>query len=419
MSFRALPLFLLSSLLAAAAPLPKAAPDQVGVSSERLRRVRALLQRYVDRGEIAGAVSMVARHKKVVHFEAQGVSDLETKAPLRTDAIFRLASMTKPVTSLAVMMLHEEGRFLLDDPIAKFLPEFKDMKVAVANAPNERAAGGFRLEPAARPITIRHLLSHTAGIASGTAGPAVDLLKQLNATRKPEDPLAGYIKRLAALPLNFHPGGHWEYGLATDVLGRFVEVVSGQSLDEFFRRRIFEPLAMRDMHFYLPDDRLPRLVTAYKPKDGGGAVLEKLTAPGPASRTGRFFSGGGGLAGTAEDYMRFCQMLIGGGELDGTRLVSRKTIEAMTANQIGPLTLWQDTYRNYGFGLGFRVRREIGQSATLGSVGEYGWGGAYGTYFWVDPAEKMVGILMIQLMPYAHLNLRPEFQNAVTQAIVD
>jgi len=360
----------------------------VGVSAERLGRVRALVQRYIDRGEIAGAVSMVARHGKVVHFEAQGVSDMETKSPLRTDAIFRLASMTKPVTSLAVMMLHEEGRFLLDDPISKFLPEFKDMNVAVTNSPNERAAAGFRLEPAARPITVRHLLTHTAGIVYGTSGPVADLPKQLKALSKSEDVLADYIKRLAALPLNFHPGDRWEYGLSVDVLGRFVEVVSGQSLDEFFRRCIFEPLGMRDTFFYLPDDRIARLVSAYKPKDGGGAGLEKRTGLGPASRTGRLFTGGGGLAGTADDYMRFCQMLIAGGQLDGTRLVSRKTMEAMTANQIGPLTLSNPHHRNYGFGLGFRVRREVGQSATLGSVGEYGWGGLLGTYFWVDPAEK-------------------------------
>ncbi|MDX1983947.1 MAG: serine hydrolase domain-containing protein [Bryobacteraceae bacterium] len=419
MSFRAWLLLALAPLLAATAPLPKAAPDQVGVSAERLGRVRALVQRYIDRGEIAGAVSMVARHGKVVHFEAQGVSDMETKSPLRTDAIFRLASMTKPITSLAVMMLHEEGRFLLDDPISKFLPEFKDMKVAVANAPNEHAGAGSRLEPRRAPITVRHLLTHTSGIVYGTSGPVSDLAKQLRALYKPEDVLADYIKRLAALPLNFHPGDRWAYGLSVDVLGRLVEVVSGQSLDEFFRRRIFEPLGMRDTFFYLPDDRIVRLVSAYKPKGGGGASLEKLTGLGPASRTGRLFTGGGGLAGTAEDYMRFCQMLIAGGQLDGTRLVSRKTIEAMTANQIGPLTLSNSLDRNYGFGLGFRVRREVGQSSTLGSVGDYGWGGIYGTWFWVDPAEKLVGILMIQLYPNEHLNVRREFQNAVTQAIVD
>lgn len=389
-------------------------PKEAGLSPERLKRVTALVQRYIDKGEIAGAVSLVARRGRIAHFEAQGVMDLESRKPMSTNTIFRLASMTKPVTSLAVMMLHEDGRFLLDDPISKFLPEFKSPKVAVANAANERHEGGSRLVPAEREITIRHLLTHTAGLASGTSGPTIDALKKI--PRKPEETLDVYIHRLAELPLNFQPGTAWEYGPATDVLGRLVEVVSGQSLDQFFRQRILDPLAMKDTWFYLPNELTPRLATAYAKQ---GNTLTKLTAPGPANPSGKFFSGAGGLAGTAEDYFRFCQMLLNGGQLDNTRLVSRKTIEMMTANNIAKLPLWQDAYRGYGFGLGFRVREDLGQSATLGSVGEYGWGGAYGTYFWVDPKEQMIGILMIQLMPYAHLNIRPEFQNAVTQAIID
>jgi CubicO group peptidase (beta-lactamase class C family) len=399
-----------------AATLPKSAPEEVGLSADRLKRVHALVQRYIDKGEIAGAISLVARRGRIAHFEAQGVMNLETRKPMQPDAIFRLASMTKPVTSLAVMMLHEEGHFLLDDPVSKFLPEFKNPKVAIANSPNERHEGGFRLVAAEREITIRHLLTHTAGLASGTGGPTVALLKQLNDSRKPEDLLEDYIRRMAALPLNFQPGAAWEYGPATDVLGRLVEVVSGQPLDQFFRQRILSRLGMNDTWFYLPEDRIPRLATAYTKKDG---ALKELTAPGPANRAGRFFSGAGGLAGPAEDYFRFCQMLLNGGQLDGVRLVSRKTIEMMTANQIQRLPLWQDTYRGYGFGLGFRVRENLGESLTLGSVGEYGWGGAFGTYFWVDPKEQMIGILMIQLNPYAHVNLRPEFQTAVTQAIAD
>ena len=399
-----------------AASLPKSSPEEVGLSADRLKRVHALVQRYIDKGEIAGAVSLVARRGRVAHLEAQGVMDLETKKPMRPDAIFRLASMTKPVTSLAVMMLHEEGHFLLNDPVSKFLPEFKNPKVAIANAPHERQEGGYRLVPAEREITIRHLLTHSAGLASGSGGPTLALSKQLSASRKPEDLLADRIRRLAALPLNFQPGAAWEYGPATDVLGRLVEVVSGQSLDAFFRERILGPLGMNDTWFYLPQDRISRLASAYTKK---GDALQKLTAPGPASPSGRYFSGAGGLAGTAEDYLRFCQLLLNGGQLDGTRLVSRKTIEMMTANQIGGLPLWQDSYRGYGFGLGFRVRENLGESATLGSVGEYGWGGAFGTYFWVDPKEQMIGVLMIQLNPYAHVNLRPQFQSVVTQAISD
>jgi CubicO group peptidase (beta-lactamase class C family) len=399
-----------------AATLPKSNPEDVGISAERLQRVQALLQRYIDSSDIAGSVSLIARKGRIAHLEARGVMDLETRKPMRPDSIFRLASMTKPITSLAVMMLHEEGRFLLDDPVWRFLPEFKNPQVAVANSPNERGGDGFRLVPAASAITIRHLLSHTAGLTSGTAGPTIALSKQLAQSRKPEDTLADHIQRLAKLPLNFQPGSAWEYGPATDVLGRLVEVVSGQPLDQFFRKRILDPLGMSDTWFYLPDDRLPRITTAYTKKDRG---LEKLTALGPANRNGRYFSGGGGLAGTAEDYLRFSQMLLNGGQLEGKRLVSRKTIEAMTANQIGRIPLWDDTLRNYRFGLGFRVREHLGQSLTLGSPGEYGWGGAYGTYFWIDPKEQMIGILMIQLMPYAHINVRPEFQNAAMQAIID
>ena len=412
---RVLPIAALALPLTAAS-LPKASPEEAGISTERLKRVHALAQRYIDRGDIAGSVALVARKGRIVHLEAQGVMDLDSKKPMRTDTIFRLASMTKPITSLAVMMLHEEGLFLLNDPVSKFLPEFKNPKVAVANAPNERAVIGYRLVPSEREITIRDLLTHTSGLASGSGGPTLEAAKALSASRKPEATLAEFITRLAALPLNFQPGTAWEYGPATDVLGRLVEVISGQTLDEFFKQRIFAPLEIRDTHFYLPDALLPRLVTAYEKKDG---VLKKLDAPGPASRNGRFYSGAGGLAGTAEDYLRFCQMMLNGGHLDGKRLVSRKTVELMTANHIGRLPMWTDTLSGYRFGLGFRVREHTGEAALLGSNGSYGWGGAYGTLFWIDPKEDMVGILMIQLLPYAHLNIRPEFQNAVTQAIVD
>jgi CubicO group peptidase (beta-lactamase class C family) len=406
----------LLALRLAATPMPKGNPEESGVSAERLQNINALMNRYIDSSDIAGSVTLVARKGRLVHLQAQGVMDLETKRPMRTDSIFRLASMTKPITSLAVMMLHEEGRFLLNDPVSKFLPEFKNPKVAIANAPNERATPGFRLVPAEREITIRDLLTHTAGLASGSGGPTMDLAKKLAQSRKPEETLADFIPRLAALPLNFQPGTAWEYGPATDVLGRLVEVISGQTFDQFLRQRILQPLGMNDTHFYLPDDRLTRLTTAYEKTDAG---LRKLTAEGPANRNGKFYSGAGGLAGTGEDYLRFCQMLLNGGQLDGKRLVSRKTIELMTANHIGNMPMWNDTLRGYRFGLGFRVREHTGESALLGSNGSYGWGGAYGTFFWIDPKEQMIGILMIQLMPYAHINVRPEFQNAATQAIID
>ncbi len=399
----------------AAPPIPSSRPGEVGVSSERLARADAAVQRYIDKGEIAGAVIAVARHGKLVELKSLGLADLQSRKPMQTDAIFRLASMTKPITSIAVMMLHEEGRFLIDDPISKFLPEFKDAKVAVANKPNERLAEGFHLVPA-EPITIRHLLAHTAGLSTGTAGPTMDLYKKMQAARKPDEKLADYIKALAALPLNFQPGTAWEYGPATDVLGRLVEVVSGKTLDEYFREQIFAPLGMTDTFFYVPSAKLPRLATAYvKGEDGKLAKIPASKHESP----GHFYSGAGGLAGTTEDYLRFTQMLLNGGQWNGKRLVSRKTIELMTANHIGNIPLWRETLGGYRFGLGFRVLSDMGKSPTLGSVGSYGWGGAYGTYFWVDPKEDMVAILMFQLMPYAHLNIRYDFQNAVTQALVD
>ena len=393
-----------------ASALAASRPEDVGISSERLKRVHEVMQRYIDNGEIAGSVTLVARKGKMAHLEAQGLADLESKRPMRTDAIFRLASMTKPLTSVAVMMLHEEGRFILNDPISKFLPEFKNPKVAIANAPNERFEGGFRVVPADREITIRDLLTHTAGLASGTGGATMELVKKIPA-RKADDVMADYVKRLATLPLNFQPGTAWGYGPATDVLGRLVEVISDKTLDEFFKERIFAPLGMKDTHFYLPDGQLPRLASVYK-KDGGR--LEKLTVGGPEARKGKYFAGAGGLAGSAEDYLRFAQAL-----LDGRHLVSRKTVESMTANHIGQMPMWNDTLRGHRFGLGFRVRSDLGESGILGSVGSYGWGGAYGTYFFIDPKEQTVGILMFQLMPYVHLNIRQEFHNAVMQSIVD
>lgn len=399
-----------------AASIPTARPEDAGISSERLLRVRALLQRHIDQGNIAGSVSLIARKGRLVHLEALGFADKDSKKPLKTDSIFRLASMTKPITSVAVMMLLEEGRFILNDPISRFLPEFKNPKVAVANRPHERADGGFSVVPANREITIRDLLTHTAGLASGSGGPTLALAKKLQESRKPDETLDEYMKDLAKLPLNFQPGTAWEYGPATDVLGRLVEVVSGKTLDQFFRERIFQPLGMTDTFFYVPQDRLPRLVSAYA-KSGEGQ-LKKL-APSRHETGGRIFLGAGGLAGTADDYLRFCQMLLNGGTWNGTRLLSRKTVEMMTANHIGHMPMWRDTLSGYRFGLGFRVRADQGEATVLGSLGSYGWGGAYGTYFWIDPKEETIGIMMIQLMPYAHLNIRQEFQNTATQAIID
>ncbi len=414
MIFRRTNALALLALTMGAATFPTTLPEQAGMSQERLKQLTTMADRYIASGDISGSVALIARKGKIVHLEARGMMDLESKKPMQTNSIFGLASMTKPITSLAVMMLVEQGRFILNDPISKFLPEFKNQKVAIANAPHERTPNGYRLVPANREITIHDLLTQTAGLASGTAGPTMDLYAKLTASRNAEETLGQYIARLAALPLNFQPGSAWEYGPATDVLGRLVEVVSGESLDQFFKGHIFLPLGMKDTHFNLPDTLQSRRATVYV-KAGDG--LKKVVSQ--SLRNQQFFSGGGGLAGSAEDYVRFCQMLLNGGQLEGKRLVSRKTIEMMTANHIGRLPMWDETLRGYRFGLGFRVRETNGEASALGSVGSFGWGGAMGTYFWVDPKEEMIGILMIQLIPYAHLNLRHEFQNVATQAIID
>ena len=311
------------------------------------------------------------------------------------------------------MMLLEEGRLLLTDPVSKFIPEFKDPKVLVMNPPGSSRAGS-RLVPADREITIRDLLTQTAGLAAGTSTALRPEFEKFKAGARPEETIGENCRRLATLPLNFQPGTAWQYGPATDVLGYVVEVVSGQTFDRFLAERIFRPLEMNDTFFYVPDDKLNRLVTMYAPGPGGLRAV-RPAAEMRGSRT--YFSGGGGLFSTAEDYLRFCHMLLQGGSYKGPRLLSRKSVELMTANHIGDMPIWPDL-AGYRFGLGFRVLTDPGQNAHLASVGSYGWSGAFGTYFWIDPKEEMVGILMIQTTGPAN-NLRYEIQNLAEQAIVD
>ena len=404
------------------AGLPMAKPEEVGMSSERLARIRPAMQRYVDRKEVPGVVTIVARRGKVVHFDAIGFRDAEAQAPMATDTIFRIASMTKPIASVALMMLYEEGYFLLTDPISKWLPEFADMKVAVAAPPAERVGAPYKLVPAARPITIKHVLTHTAGLPNSYRGFTVADYTKTTAKVKPDETMADRVKRIARMPLNFHPGDAWEYGPGTDVVGVLVEKISGMSLDEFFRKRIFEPLGMKDTHFYLPASKVNRLVALYQPDADANNRIKLTEAPTAESRWVKephtMFSGAGGLVSTAADYVRFHQMMLNGGELNGVRLLGRKTVELMTTNHIGDLQVWL-TGPGYGFGLGYSVIKDVGQAAVTSSVGTYGWGGAFCTYFWVDPAEELIGVVMTQVAPYTHLNIRQEFQVLANQAIVD
>ena len=402
--------------------LPTARPEEVGMSSERLARIRAGMQRYVDRGMVPGVVMLVARRGRVVYFDAIGYRDIEAKAPMTTDTIFRIASMTKPIASVALMTLYEEGHFLLSDPISKFLPEFSNMKVAQAVPAAEANGAPYKLVPAKNPITFKHVLTHTAGFPNSYRGITREEYEKTYPRKNPNETIADAVKRLAGMPLNFNPGEAWEYGPATDVVGRLVEVISGMSLDDYLRKKIFEPLKMTDTHFYLPASKLNRFAASYQPDEKNGNKIKLVEAPTSESRWVKephnYFSGAGGLVSTAADYVRFHQMTLNGGELDGSRILGRKTVELMTTNHIGDLPIWL-TGPGYGFGLGYRVVKDIGVTGQAGSAGSYGWGGAFCTYFDVDPKEELIGVMMTQVRPYNHINIRQEFMALAYQAIVD
>ena len=425
----AVPLALaLAAPLRAQAPVAPAAagtPASLGLSAERLHRIDVAMQRYVDQGRVAGLVTMVLRNGRVVQQAAYGKADREAGTPMRKDTIFRVASQTKAFTSVAVMMLVEEGRVGLADPVSRFLPGFK--KTTVAVAPPSGAVDGSPVSavPARREITIRDLLTHTAGISYGH-GPAAAQWKAAGiqdwyfADRT--DPVGAVVERMAALPMDAQPGERYLYGYNTDILGVVVEKASGQDLAEFFKTRITGPLGLVDTRFYLPPSQKDRLAAVYAAKPDG--TIERATDPrfgqghyleGPRVA----FSGGAGLLSTAADYARFLQMLLNGGELDGVRLLSPKTVELMTANQVG--TLFADSSpanAGLGFGLGFEVTEDVGRSGRYGSVGAFGWGGAYHTTYWVDPKEKLVAVLMTQLLPAGDSDLQRVFRAVVYQSIV-
>jgi len=413
---------------AAGQELPRAEPKEVGMSSQRLERLDAFMRRAVEDQRTAGAVSMVARRGKVVYLQAAGMMDREANKPMRTDAIFRIASMTKPVTSVAVMMLYEEGRVLLDDPVSKYIPEFKKPKVLVLDKSGQRDAKGPATVPAKREITVRHLLTHTSGLTYQWNEHLGPLYKEAGITHglvQDEGTLAEKMKKLAGLPLLHQPGEKFEYGLSVDVLGRLVEVVSGKTLDEFFRDRIFEPLGMKDTAFFPPKEKLDRLAAVYERTAGGklkrvsdepiaqGSFVYSVDYPYHGPR--RYYSGGGGLCSTAPDYMRFCQMLASGGELNGARLLSRKTVELMTSNQVGELSMGGPQK----FGLGFLILTDRGQTNLNASLGSYGWGGFFNTTFLIDPKEQMIVISMTQLRPGHDLPISDLVPILALQAIAD
>jgi len=396
--------------------LARATPEEVGLSSQRLQRINKVMQGYVDEKKVAGAVTMVARRGKVAHLECFGMMDIESKKPMQVDTIFRIYSMSKPITSVAVMMLYEEGHFQLSDPVSRFIPEFKDVKVFV-----RKTASGVEAAEPKREITIHNLLTHTSGLAYGLSKetPVDEMYEDANIFSWDET-IEEKIKRLVKLPLANEPGSTWRYSMATDVLGRVVEVVSGKRFDEFLEERIFKPLGMNDTGFYVPEEKKGRFAVLYKVGEGG--VLERYERGkwNNFSSSTRLFSGGAGLVSTASDYMRFCQMLLNGGELDGVRILSRKTVELMTRNNLADelLPYGGSDSKGEGFGLGFAVIMDSAQTRSVGSEGAYSWGGAASTGFWVDPKEELIGIFMTQVMPYSG-RFTQELKVLTYQAVAD
>lgn len=390
----------------AAQQLPTGTPESVGVSTERLERMHRGMQAFVDRHEAGGIVTLVAREGKAIDVHAVGFQDVESKKPMRADAIFRIASMSKPITSAAVMMLYEEGKLLLTDPVSKYIPSFKNQRVV-------SRAGAPATEAVRSEITIRDLLTHRSGLSYGflDAGPVGNAYRGAGVSdglTVTAGTIGENIDRLAAAPLLSQPGTEWHYSLSTDVLGRLVEVVAGMPFDVFLRERIFKPLGMTDTSFDVPDAKWPRFATVYSP-DGSGGIRPMRdpeafgnTAMSPVAyykSPKRYFSGGAGLTSTVHDYARFAQMLLNGGTLDGVRLLGPKTVELMATSHTADLPSGGLLGTGGQFGLGFRVTVDLGASQTLGSTGIYGWSGIYGTNFWVDPKERLIAVMMVQRYP--------------------
>ena len=401
----------------APAVLQEAKPEEAGFSADRLGRMDRVIQEYVDQKRIPGAVALVARHGKIVYYKGFGQDDVDAKTPLKRDAIFRIASQTKAVTSVAVMMLFEEGKFLLDEPVSRYLPAFKNPKVL--DKFNEKDSS-YTTVPARSEITIRQLLTHTsgisyAGIGTKEANAMYAKAKVPSGIGTPDARLADAMNTLGGLPLVHQPGEKWSYGLNTDVLGYLVEVLSGTTLDAFFRTRIFEPLGMKDTYFYLPKDRHNRLAALYTEDEK--KAYQKRQAQGSQTpdypkQAGTYYSGGAGLSSTAYDYAVFLQMLLNGGEYNGKRLLSPATVRMMTSNQIGELSLG---FKKFGLGFGLITAREAARMPV--SEGSFEWGGIFGTTYWADPQEGVVALLYTQKFPNSYGDLADKFRVLVYQAL--
>lgn len=405
-------LLLAATLFGGCATNQTAAPESVGISSQALTRLDNTLKAEIARGELPGTVMLISRHGKVVHFQSNGMRDKEAGVPMTNDSIFRMASMTKPITSVAIMMLVEEGKMQVSDAASKYLPELKGLQVGVES----KDAGGNTVltrVPARRELTVQDLLRHTSGLTYGHRGnSSVSVRKTyLDAGEQARDHTnAELVTKLSKTVLAFQPGTRWEYGRSTDVLGRIVEVVSGMTLGQFFEARIFKPLGMVDSFFSVPADKVARVAwPMIEPATGKRPNVADPKVPQ------RFESGGGGLFSTAPDYLRFTTMLLNGGELDGVRLLAPKTVEHMASDHLGNVP--GSNYPGFGFGLGFAVRTHTGMNDMPGTVGEYLWGGAQGTWFWIDPKEKLIAIFMSQRAGDPRLYYRRLTKNLVAQTL--
>lgn len=413
-------LFLISAQLVLAQQLVEAPAESVGVSSERLKRIDKVLQEYVDQQQVAGSVALVVKNGKIVYYKTFGSDDWDTKTPMKKDAIFRIASQTKAITSAAAMILFEEGKFLLDEPVSKYIPSFKNPQIIEKF--NEKDST-YTTKPAKKEITIRQLLTHTSGISYPSIGSkeAIAIYAKNDIPSgigTPNYKLADVITRLGKLPLVHEPGERWTYGLSVDVLGYLVEIWSGKSLNDFFKERIFEPLGMKDTYFYLPENKKSRLVQLYS-QDKDGKTIKAENRPGfnndYPKENGTFYAGGAGLTSTALDYAIFLQSFLNGGQYNGKRILSPATVHLMTQNQIGDVNAGRNK-----FGLGFSITTEKEAARIPVPEGTFDWGGIFGTTYWADPKDKIVALLMTQKYPNSVWGeMQDKFKVLVYQAVIE
>ncbi len=412
MPYRILTVLVATAATVLAGEIPRIAPSEVGLSQVRLDRITRAMESSVEKGHLAGAIGVVARKGKIAYWETVGMADREAGKPMADDTIFRIYSMTKPIVGVALMTLYEEGRFALLDPVKNYIPELGGLKVWVEG----------REVPSDREMTIQDLMRHTSGMTYGLFGDSsVDKLYMDANILGDNRSIADFIDKLAGLPLKHQPGSAWEYSVSVDVQGRLIEVLSGKDLATFLQERIFDPLDMRDTSFRMTTEKTERFVQIYQRSEDRTGIV-----PAPASRSAgyhddsQWYSGGGGLVSTARDYLRFCQMMLNGGVLGDTRILSRKTVELMTIDHIGSVPRASSISKaGYGFGLDLAVHIDPSESGLNGSVGEYNWGGLAGTIFWIDPAEEMIGLYMIQVLPPRFGDTREQFKRLAYQSIVD